>query len=124
MTENAVSFTGHQFDAATGLVYARARYYDPTLGRFLSQDPEWAVNPYVYALDAPLEFTDPTGRADAAEDPLLRSRFQALNNYFRPMANGNAEYAREFAMKIAKLGPQALRQALRGFYDAAFCAGL
>ena len=43
VTENAVSFTGHQFDAATGLVYARARYYDPTLGRFLSQDPEPAT---------------------------------------------------------------------------------
>ncbi len=65
MTENAVSFTGHQFDAATGLVYARARYYDPTIGRFLSQDPEAAINPYVYAFDAPLEFTDPTGRMAA-----------------------------------------------------------
>jgi RHS repeat-associated protein len=72
VTENAVSFTGHQFDAATGLVYARARYYDPTLGRFLSQDPEWAVNPYVYALDAPLEFTDPTGRSESSEDAINR----------------------------------------------------
>jgi RHS repeat-associated protein len=67
VAENAVSFTGHQFDAATGLVYARARYYDPTLGRFLSQDPELAVNPYAYALNAPLEFTDPTGRSTTAE---------------------------------------------------------
>ena len=65
VTENAVSFTGHQFDATTGLVYARARYYDPTLGRFLSQDPEPAINPYSYAFNAPLEFTDPTGRATA-----------------------------------------------------------
>jgi RHS repeat-associated protein len=63
VTENAVSFTGHQFDGATGLVYARARYYDPTLGRFLSQDPEPAINPYSYVFNAPLEFTDPTGRA-------------------------------------------------------------
>jgi RHS repeat-associated protein len=62
-TENAVSFTGHQFDAATGLVYARARYYDPALGRFLSQDPEPAINPYAYAFNAPFEFTDLTGRA-------------------------------------------------------------
>ena len=30
VTDAAVSFTGHQFDTATGLVYARARYYDPT----------------------------------------------------------------------------------------------
>ena len=67
VTENAVSFTGHQFDAATGLVYARARYYDPTLGRFLSQDPEPAINPYVYASNAPVDKVDPTGRSESAE---------------------------------------------------------
>ncbi len=67
VTENSVSFTGHQFDAATGLIYARARYYDPTLGRFLSQDPDPAINPYSYALNAPLEATDPTGRGAVYE---------------------------------------------------------
>jgi RHS repeat-associated protein len=66
-TENAISFTGHQFDAGTGLLYARARYYDPSLGRFLSQDPAPALNPYTYAFDAPLEFTDLTGRAGTAD---------------------------------------------------------
>jgi RHS repeat-associated protein len=32
-------FTGREFDAETGLYYYRARFYDPALGRFLSQDP-------------------------------------------------------------------------------------
>jgi len=77
VTENAVSFTGHQFDAATGLVYARARYYDPTLGRFLSQDPEPATNPYVYAFDAPLDLTDPTGRAALTEEQIKFNRLAA-----------------------------------------------
>ena len=67
VTENAVSFTGHQFDAATGLVYARARYHDPTLGRFLSQDPEPAVNPYVYVSNCPVDKVDPKGRSESAE---------------------------------------------------------
>ena len=31
-------FTGHQYDAGTELVYANARYYQPGLGRFLTQD--------------------------------------------------------------------------------------
>jgi RHS repeat-associated protein len=116
VTENAVSFTGHQFDAATGLVYARARYYDPTLGRFLSQDPELAVNPYVYALDAPLEFTDPTGRGAASEDPLLRIRITRLINYFRPKSTNEA-LVKNIAERIAKLGPAALRRALEGDFD-------
>jgi RHS repeat-associated protein len=109
VTENAVSFTGHQFDAATGLVYARARYYDPTLGRFLSQDPEWAVNPYVYALDAPLEFTDPTGRAETSEytktvDALTR---RLLNEGY------TRDRAREFATRIADAGAEAVKRANR-----------
>jgi RHS repeat-associated protein len=84
VTEPSVSFTGHQFDAATGLFYARDRYYDPTLGRFLSQDPLPAINPYVYASDAPTDLTDPTGqgfeedveiRANLSrEEYLLRAR--------------------------------------------------
>jgi RHS repeat-associated protein len=32
------SFTGKDYDA-TGLLYFNARYYDPTTGRFLTEDP-------------------------------------------------------------------------------------
>src|SRR5262249_14846602 len=34
-----LGYTGHQFDSETGLVYARARYYDSEVGEFLSADP-------------------------------------------------------------------------------------
>jgi uncharacterized protein RhaS with RHS repeats len=42
----------------------RARYYDPLLGRFVSEDPiglSGGVNPYVYAHNDPVNLTDPTG---------------------------------------------------------------
>ena len=32
-------YTGCEFDAATGLQYNRNRWYDPHLGRFMTQDP-------------------------------------------------------------------------------------
>jgi RHS repeat-associated protein len=32
-------FSGEQRDVESGLYYLRARYYDPAIGRFLSQDP-------------------------------------------------------------------------------------
>ena len=32
-------YGGREWDAETGLLYLRARYYDPELGRFLSEDP-------------------------------------------------------------------------------------
>ncbi len=58
---NAYTFTGQQRDARTGLYYSRARYYDPRSGRFISQDPIQAIDPYVYAANDPLDFVDPTG---------------------------------------------------------------
>jgi RHS repeat-associated protein len=32
-------FTGEQEDSTTGLLYLRARYYDPSLKTFMSRDP-------------------------------------------------------------------------------------
>jgi RHS repeat-associated protein len=52
----------------TGLYYARQRYYDQALGRFISIDPELGVpqfpashNPYAYAMNNPLRYRDPSG---------------------------------------------------------------
>ena len=39
LTSNPFGYTGSRFDAATGLVYDHARYYDPATGRFLTPDP-------------------------------------------------------------------------------------
>ncbi|WP_148667899.1 RHS repeat-associated core domain-containing protein, partial [Mizugakiibacter sediminis] len=62
-------YTGHETDAATGLVYAQQRYYDPVLGRFLSADPVAAnggsganFNRFRYADGNPYRYTDPDGR--------------------------------------------------------------
>ena len=51
-------------DAQTGLYYVRARWYDPFLGRFMSEDPiglEGGINQYAYALNDPVNLSDPTG---------------------------------------------------------------
>ncbi|MCD4686238.1 MAG: Ig-like domain-containing protein [Anaerolineae bacterium] len=68
LTENPYLYTGQQYDVVTGLYSLRARYYDPGVGRFLGQDP-WAMNPYnsielnryVYAINNPVGFVDPSG---------------------------------------------------------------
>jgi RHS repeat-associated protein len=36
---NPFRYTGREFDSTTGLYYYLARYYDPSTGRFLSEDP-------------------------------------------------------------------------------------
>jgi RHS repeat-associated protein len=60
-------FTGQRLDN-TGLYYYGARYYDPTIGRFISADlivKSYAdpqnLNRYAYALNNPLKYVDPTG---------------------------------------------------------------
>jgi RHS repeat-associated protein len=53
---------GHVTDD-TGLVYMRARYYDPGCGRFVSEDPTGnGANWYIYASNNPVNAMDQTGK--------------------------------------------------------------
>jgi RHS repeat-associated protein len=64
---NPQRFTGREYDAETQLYYYRARYYDPSVARFISEDPigqEGGVNQYAYASDDPVNRNDPTGLDD------------------------------------------------------------
>jgi RHS repeat-associated protein len=61
---NPFQYTGREMDSETGLYYYRARYYDPTSGRFLSEDPAgWAGgnNFFRYAGNNSVLFNDPSG---------------------------------------------------------------
>ena len=63
--DNTILYAGYTYDAATGLYFDRARYYDPQLGRFISQDPLGPAgsgdNLYAYCGENPLTATDPSG---------------------------------------------------------------
>ncbi|WP_319561736.1 RHS repeat-associated core domain-containing protein [Marispirochaeta sp.] len=55
-------YTGKSYDEEVGLYYFNARWYDPELGRFTSEDPiQDGVNWYIYVSNNPLKFVDPTG---------------------------------------------------------------
>ncbi|KAF1003078.1 MAG: tRNA(Glu)-specific nuclease WapA [Luteibacter sp.] len=65
-------YTGHVNDPDSGLVYMQARYYDPTMGRFLGTDPKppTAGSPltfgrFTYANGNPIGNIDPDGRESA-----------------------------------------------------------
>ena len=61
---NRLLYTGRELDVETELYYYRARYYDPEIGRFISEDPLGfiaGVNFYTYVENNPLGFNDPFG---------------------------------------------------------------
>lgn len=58
-----LGWAGEQRDPETGLVYLRARFYDPTTSQFLTRDPavELTGEPYAYASNNPVTYIDPLG---------------------------------------------------------------
>jgi len=66
--ENALRFTGREWDAESGLYFYRSRYYDPSIGRFISRDPLPDLigllpnqNRYQYVRNNPINYIDPYG---------------------------------------------------------------
>ena len=64
-----LKYTGRE-DDGTGLYYYRARYYDPQIGRFISEDPMGfaaGINFYAYVGNNPVNANDPTGLRPATD---------------------------------------------------------
>ncbi len=67
---NSLRYTGEPWDSDVGLLYLRARWYDPSVGRFTTRDPfrgfaalPQSQNPYVYVYNNPINLTDPSGNS-------------------------------------------------------------
>jgi RHS repeat-associated protein len=61
---NFFRYTAREFDTETNLYYYRARYYDSTIGRFISEDPNASYNQmnlYNYVWNNPTNYVDPLG---------------------------------------------------------------
>jgi len=57
-------YTGREWDSDTTLYYYRNRWYDPQMGRFISEDPvglAGGINTYSYVENSPVGLVDPLG---------------------------------------------------------------
>lgn len=59
---NPFRYCGEYYDNETGLIYLRARYYDSSIQRFITEDParDW-LNWYAYCGNNPVLYHDPSG---------------------------------------------------------------
>ena len=118
-TPSPVGFTGEVQQA--GLVYLRARWYDPTAGTFLAYDPS-RLEPhlYQYARNNPINFVDPSGLLCVGwlwGDQTCRPVWDAaapgqsyldatLQDTHTPSANIGDAATREAALFVVGLGQQ------------------
>ncbi|WP_371617575.1 RHS repeat-associated core domain-containing protein [Streptomyces sp. NBC_00454] len=124
-------FVGGELDDSTGLVHLGAREYDPATGRFLSVDPvvdfnePKQQNPYVYANNSPVTFSDPSGLSIAPPTMPIKD-FSDAEAAWANMIQGKSalDIALEVAMGILKdaSGYNDIRDCLGGDWGA--CAGL
>ena len=73
-SDNDLLYNGEQYSEATGLYYLRARYMDPTTGRFISMDAysgelgnPTSLHKYLYANANPVMYCDPSGYTSVPE---------------------------------------------------------
>ena len=59
---NPFRYNGEYCDEETGMIYLRARYYDSSIGRFITEDPaKDGLNWYAFCGNNPVMFVDPSG---------------------------------------------------------------
>lgn len=100
--DSTQKFTGHELDDATGLYYAQARYYDPLIGRFISEDPlqyrpeelmkkfaaqPQALNHYSYVSNNPVVYIDPTGLLRVKKGQATDIHVQEFNSSLKRLVN-------------------------------------
>ena len=111
---NAFRYCGEYYDTETGTIYLRARYYNPSTGRFISRDSfagrksdPLSLNLYTYCHNNPIRYIDPSGHgvisnainnAKKAVQNKISSTQKAISN----AANSIANYAKN-ALTNAKI---------------------
>jgi RHS repeat-associated protein len=117
------AFTAREWDAGTGLYHHRLRYYDPDLGRFLSEDPigfnGGDQNLYRYVRNRPLNAVDPLGLSEATEEGLLKLVAQAAK---QAICEAGAEVASVYISAALEI-PSAYVSAAVDVASGAACQG-
>ena len=87
---NPFRYTAREWEPETGLYFYRARYYDPSGGRFLSEDPllvELGTSLFAYAQSNPVTYADEDGQRKKAQRP-PNLPLGTKKKYWKPFQRG------------------------------------
>lgn len=97
---NPFRYSGELWDSTTKLQYLRARWYDPSLGRFINKDRyegdianPLSLNLYTYVSNNPLGYIDPTGHWQEGDEKLnqnVQTRIKVLTKQWE-QASGDPD---------------------------------
>lgn len=138
------AFTNREWDEDIGLYYFRTRYYDQSIGRFISEDshqgrgilPSTFINKYLYGQNSPANLTDPTGESPfllavmvaaflGFEDPMGIMSF--IDRITKPVFQEINDFYTKYKYKIIGVGLVLLGTALipgAGLFGAAVGLGI
>ena len=97
---NVFRFCGEYFDTETGTVYLRARYYQASIGRFISRDSfsgkksdPLSLNLYTYCRNNPISYADPSGYSYATLPNGKRMSINSASdaNLFNELKSGKSQ---------------------------------
>ncbi len=102
--DNPYRYAGEPYDSETSQYYLRSRYYDPGLGRFVSEDSyggdqnsPLTLNRYTYGLNNPLVYVDPSGHIS------LRLWEKKAQDQWAALGRGVADFAGDMVEGMAKM---------------------
>ena len=95
---NAFRYCGEYYDAETGTIYLRARYYNPSTGRFISRDSvtgdindPLSLNLYTYCHNNPLLNFDPSGHW-IIKDWYMKNIYEPMDDFGGKVYDFDVEY--------------------------------
>ena len=84
-TFNRLTYTGQMYDGEMGQYYLRARFYNPSIGRFMQEDIYRGdgLNLYAYCANNPVMYFDPSGYIGLC-DPSKANTYSVANPLNNP----------------------------------------
>jgi RHS repeat-associated protein len=106
-SENTSQYTGRENDN-NGLYFYRARYYDPVLKRFISEDPiglAGGINSHAYVGGNPISLNDPNGLwSESVHGKLIDGAFPGYGNYYRDVMKDGSRHVDGWWNQIPGIG--------------------